>query len=97
MNKVYPLLLPILIIILTATACRLTTNKLPDEVTLSPEQEKSQAENTSQIHVLNEESRGSKGEMEFFGGGYDIPTMGGAVESEPGKRYEFAFGAEPQI
>ena len=86
-----------LIIILPAPACRLTTNKLPDEATLSLEQEKPQAENTPQIHLLNEESGGSKGEMEFFGGGYDIPTMGGAVESEPGKRYEFAFGADQQI
>ena len=76
MDKVYPLLLPMLIIILPAGACRLTTNNLPDEATLSLEQEKPKAENIPQIYVLNEESRGSKGEMEFFGAGYDIPTIG---------------------
>jgi hypothetical protein len=78
MDKVYPLLLPMLIIILPATACRLTTNKLPDEATLYPGQERTQAENTPQILVLNEESGGSKGELEFFGGGYDIPTIVGS-------------------
>jgi len=66
MKKLYPLLLPMLILILPITAYRLTTNKLPDEATLSPEQEKAQAENTPQIHMLNEESGGSKGEWKFM-------------------------------
>ena len=64
-----------LILILPTAGYRLTTNKLPVEATLSPELEQSQAENTPQIHILNEESGGSKGELEFFGGGYDIPTL----------------------
>jgi hypothetical protein len=67
-----------LILILPAAACRLKTNKLTDEATLSPELEQSQAENTPLTHILNEESGGSKGEMEFFGGGYDIPTLVGS-------------------
>ena len=75
MDKVYPLLLPMLIQILPITACRLTTNKLPDEATLSLEQEKPQVENTPQTHILNEESGGLKGEMKIYGGGYDIPTI----------------------
>jgi hypothetical protein len=78
MDKVYPLLLPILMIFLPITACRLTTNKLPVEATLSPELEQSKTENTPQTDILNEESGGSKGEMEFFGGGYDIPTIVGS-------------------
>ena len=84
MNKGYPLLLPMLILILPATVCRLTTNKLPDEATLSPEQEQSQAVNTPQTHILNEESGGSKGKMEIYGGGYDIPAMWRAVGRESG-------------
>jgi hypothetical protein len=67
-----------LIFILPAAACRLTSNKLPDEATLSPAQEQSQAVNTPQTHMLNEESVGSKGEMENNGGGYDIPTIVGS-------------------
>jgi hypothetical protein len=67
-----------LILILPAAACRLKTNKLTDEATLSPELEQSQAENTPLTHILNEERGGSKGEMEFFGGGYDIPTLVGS-------------------
>ena len=51
-----------LILILPTAGYRLTTNKLPVEATLSPELEQSQAENTPQIHMLNEESEGSKGE-----------------------------------
>jgi hypothetical protein len=66
MDKVYPLLLPMLILILPATACRLTTNKLTDEATFSLEQEKSQAEITPQIHTLNEESGVLKGKWEFI-------------------------------
>jgi hypothetical protein len=57
-----------LILILPAAACRLTTNKLSDEATLSPELEQSQAENTPQTHILNERSGGSKGEIVFLEG-----------------------------
>jgi len=78
MNKLYPLLLPMLVLILPITACRLTTNKLPDEATLSPELEQSQAENSPQIYMLNEESGVFKGEMEINGGGYDIPALVGS-------------------
>jgi hypothetical protein len=97
MDKLYPLLLPMLILILPATICRLTTNKLPDEATLSPEQEQSQAVNTPQTHILNEESGGSKGKMEIYGGGYDIPAIVGSGGKGARERYEFAFGAEPQV
>ena len=75
MDKVYPFFLPMLILILPITACWLTTNKLPDEATLSLKQEKPQVENTPQTHIYDEESGGSKGEMEIYGGGYDIPTI----------------------
>jgi len=47
-----------LILILPAAACRLTTNKLTDEATLAPELEQSQAENSPQTHTLNEERGG---------------------------------------
>jgi len=93
MDKVYPLLLPILIIILPITTYRLTTNKLPDESTLSPELEHSQAENTPQTHMLNEESGGSKGETEFFGGGYDIPTIVGGGEKRTRERADVFEGS----
>jgi hypothetical protein len=78
MNNLYPLLLPMLVLMLPITACRLTTNKLPDVATLSPAQEQRQAVNSPQTHMLNEESGGSKGEMEINGGGYDIPTIVGS-------------------
>ena len=64
-----------LILILPAAGYRLTTNKLMVEATLSPELEQSQAENTPQTHILNEESGGSKGEMEFYVGVCDIPII----------------------
>ncbi len=86
-----------LVLILPAAACRLTTNKLLVEATLSPELEQSQAENTPQTHMLNEESGGSKGEMEIYDWGYDIPTIVGSGGKQTRERYEFAFGADPQI
>jgi len=40
---------------------------------------------------------GSKGEMEIYSGGYDIPTIGGSGSKRNRERYEFAFGADSQI
>jgi hypothetical protein len=35
--------------------------------------------------------------MEFFGGGYDIPTIGTNGGKRAREHYELAFGADPQI
>jgi hypothetical protein len=53
-----------LVFLFPATACQLTTNKFQDEATLYPGQERTQAENTPQTHVL-EESGVLKGKWKF--------------------------------
>ena len=47
--------------------------------------------------MLNEESGGSKGETEIYGGGYDIPTIVGSGWKQTREHYELAFGADLRI